>query len=259
MSTRAKGPEFEITRQDVPATLGGATCEKLALVKRMHDVSKENDILKEYDDLFSGLGCSPGQHHIQIDPIVTPIVHAPRRIPVTLRDKIVEELQLMEKLGVIARQTEPTEWVNSMVTVVKPNKIRICMDPKDLNEAIKKKHYPLLTVEEVVVRMPNAKFFSVLDANQGFWQKKLDDDSSKLCTFNTPIGRYRFLSLPFGISLAPEVFQRTIAQMTEDLEGVVNITDDLLVLGDTKEEHDHRLRKLLDRAREYNLKLNKNK
>ena len=80
-----------------------------------------------------------------------------------------------------------------------------------------------------------------------------------MCTFNTPIGRYRFLPLPFGISSASEVFQRLVAQMIEGLEGVVNIIDDLLVWGDTIEEHDQRLIKVLERAREYNLKLNRNK
>lgn len=160
--------EFEITDQDVPAILGGNTCVKLGLVKRMDDVQIETDVLKDYEELFNGLGCLPGKHHIQIDQTVTPVVHAPRRIPVALRDRVVEELQRMEKLGVIARQTEPTEWVNSMVTVVTPKKMRICMAPKDLNQAIKREHYPLLTVEEVVSRMPNAKYFSVLDANQGF-------------------------------------------------------------------------------------------
>ncbi len=102
----------------------------------MHVVSKENDILKEYEGLFSGLGCLPGQHHIQIDQTVKPVVHTPRRIPVALRDRVVDELHRMEKLGVIARQNEPMEWVDSMVTIVKPSKISICMDPKDLNEAI---------------------------------------------------------------------------------------------------------------------------
>lgn len=165
----------------------------------------------------------------------------------------------MESMGLIAKQTEPTDWVNSMVTVVKPNKIRICMDPQDLNKAIKREHYPVLTVEEVVSSMPNAKIFSVLYANQGFWQIKLDNESSKLCTFNTPIGRYRFLHLPFGVSSASKVFQRAIAQMLEGLEGVVNVIDDILVWGETTEEHDHRLIKLLERAREWNLKLNTSK
>lgn len=103
--------------------------------------------------------------------------------------------------------------------------------------------------------MPNPKFFSVLDANHGFWQIQLNGDSSNLCTFNTPFGRYRFKQLPFGVSSAPEVFQKCIAQKLEDLEGV-NVMDDILVWGVDK-EHDKRLRQLLDRIRSINLKLNK--
>lgn len=82
--------EFEITQQDVLAVLGGNTCLKLGLVKRVHDVRKESHILKDYEKLFNGLGCIPGQHHIQINHTVTPVVHAPRRIPVAPRDRVVE-------------------------------------------------------------------------------------------------------------------------------------------------------------------------
>ena len=72
------------------------------------------------------------------------------------------------------RVHEPSDWVNSMVTVIKPNgKLRICIDPRDLNKAIKREHFPTKTVEEVVARMPNAKIFSVLDASSGFWQIEL--------------------------------------------------------------------------------------
>ncbi|KAJ8358792.1 hypothetical protein SKAU_G00153170 [Synaphobranchus kaupii] len=234
--------EFEIIQQEAPAILGRATCQKLGMVKRLYDVRNYMDMLKDFDDLFTGVGCLPAEHHIKIDPTVKPAVHAPRRIPVNLRDRVNGEFHRMEQMGVIVKQTEPTEWVNSMVTVVTPKKIRICMDPKDLNQAIQREHYPLLTVEEMVSRMPNAKYFSVLDANQGFCQIKLDDESYKLCTMNAPIGRYRFLRLPFGVSSASEVFQRSIVQMIEGLDGVVNIIDDLLVWGDTEEEHDRRLR-----------------
>lgn len=85
--------EFEIIQQDVPAILGGAACVKLGLLKRMHNIVKESDLLKDYGDLFDGLGCLPGQHHIQIDHNVTPVVHAPRRIPAALRERVMEELQ----------------------------------------------------------------------------------------------------------------------------------------------------------------------
>lgn len=231
--------------KDAPAILGRATCQTLGMIKRIHDVSANDDaILKEFEDLFSGLGCMPGYHHIQLDPSVKPVVHAPRKVPVALKERIIEELHQMEDMNVIERQTEPTDWVSSMVTIVKPDKICICLDPQDLNKAIKREHYPLLTVEVVVSNMPNAKIFSVLDANQGFWQIKLDNESSKLCTLNMPIGRYRFRRLLFGISSASEAFQRAVAQMIEDMDGVINIVDDLLVWGETVQEHDARLRKL---------------
>ncbi|KAL1277373.1 hypothetical protein QQF64_024046 [Cirrhinus molitorella] len=147
-------------------------------------------------------------HHIQTKPDVIPVIHPPRKVPIALKKDIERELKLMEEMGVIKKQTEPTEWVNSMVTIVKPNKIRICIDPQELNREIRREHYPLKTIEEVVAEMPRAKIFSVVDANQGFWQIRLDEESSKLCTFNTPFGRYSFTRLPFGISSAPEVFQR---------------------------------------------------
>ena len=150
---------------------------------------------------------------------IHPDVHPPRRVPLALKEQIKEELQRMEDSGVIVKQTEPTDWVNSMVTVIKPEKIRVCIDPRDLNRAIKREHYPMKTIEEVVSGMPEAKVFSVLDATSGYWQIKSNEESSKLCTFNTPFGRYRFTRLPFGIKSAPEVFQKKMLQVWEDIDG----------------------------------------
>ncbi|CAC5387637.1 unnamed protein product [Mytilus coruscus] len=91
----------------------------------------------KYSDLFTGLGCLPGIHKIHVDDSSTPVVHPPRKVPVSLKGRIKIELDRMLKLGVIVRQKEPTAWVNSMVTVVKSNgDVRICIDPKDLNKAI---------------------------------------------------------------------------------------------------------------------------
>lgn len=69
-------------------------------------------------------------------------------------------------------------------------KIRICIDPSDLNCAILREHFPLKNVEEVAATMPEARIFSILDAISGFWQTKLDYESSKLYTFNSPFRRY---------------------------------------------------------------------
>lgn len=247
--------EFEVIKNKAPAILGVESCEEMGLVKRLHLLKTESDILSEYEDVFTGLGCIPGVHHIKTDADVTPVIHAPRNVPVALKDKIETELKRMESLGMITKQTEPTDWVNSMATVTKHNTIRICIDPQDLNTAIKREHHPLRTIEEVA----NAKFFSVLDANHGFWQIQLDEETSHLCTFNTPFGRYRFKRLPFGISSAPEVFQSCKARHLEGLEGVLNVIDDIVVWGESVEQHDCRLRQLLDRLRSINLKLNRSK
>ena len=103
----------------------------------------------------------------------------------------------MEKLGVIVRQEEPTEWVNSSVVQKPTCTVRLCIDPRDLNLAIKRPHYPMKTIDEVASGPQGARTFSILDSASGFWQLKLDEESSRLCTFNTPIGRYRFTRLPF--------------------------------------------------------------
>ena len=139
--------------------------------------------------------------YIETHSTVKPVVHPPRRVSAPLLQKVKDELDRMEKLGVVERVQEPSDWVNSLVAVLKPNgKIRLCVDPKGLNRAIKREQYPMKTIDEVITRMPNAKFFSKLDATRGYWQVELDDDSAKKCTFNTPFGRYRFNRLPFGIS-----------------------------------------------------------
>ena len=105
------------------------------------------------------------------------VENPPRKVTVSLKDKIKEELDRMEQTGVIDRQTKPTYWVNSMVAVVKPNKNRICIEPRNLNEAIRREHYPMTTIEEVFAGMPQAKvFFSFrchiwLLAGQTGWQQ----------------------------------------------------------------------------------------
>ncbi len=134
-----------------------------------------------------------------------------------LKGNIKKKLDRMEEAEVIVHQTELTEWVSSMVTFRKPYKIRICIDPRDLNQAIKRQHYPMKTTE-VVAEIPGAKVFSNLDARSGFWQIKLGEVSSKLGTFNSPFGRYRFTRLPFGIKWTPKVFQKSMSNLFEDIE-----------------------------------------
>ena len=117
-----------------------------------------------------------------------------------LRDRVKTELEDMEKRGVIRRVEEPTDWVSSMAIVEKPDgRLRICLNPRHLNKAIKREHFQLPTIEDITTRMANAKWFTKLDANRGYWQIPLDEESQLLTTFNTPFGRFCYQVTPFGI------------------------------------------------------------
>ena len=101
--------------------------------------------------------------------------------------------------------------------------------------------------------------FSTLDAGKAFYQIQLDEESSKLLIFNTPFGRYRYLRMPMGIKSAPEVYQQRMEQVFEGLPGVKVIMDDIIIHGRNTAEHDARLRAVLQRSRDSNLRLKKSK
>ena len=187
---------------------------------------------------------------------VTPVVHGPRRVPVALRDKLKHELRQMVNDDIIATVSEPTKWVSSLLLVSKPEKLRICMDPRDLNQTIRREYYQMPTIEEIATRLSGARVFTVVDAKNGFWQVELDDEASRLTTFNAPFGRYRWKIMPFGISSAPEVWQRKMHETIEGLDGTEVIADDFLMTGKYDAEHDANLHAFLDRCRERNLVLN---
>ena len=115
----------------------------------------------------------------------------------------------------IEKVLEATDWVSAIVVNKKSNgKIRLCLDPQPLN---KRCHYPIPTIEDVLPDLANAKVFTKLDCKNGYWQVKLDNDSSTLTTFNTPFGCYKWTRMPFGISPAGEIFQQRLDQAIEGL------------------------------------------
>lgn len=255
--------EFQVVDHKAQPVLGLQTCLDLQLIKRMYTVNTEDpkQLLAEYSDVFEGLGCLPGEYNIQLKENAKPVIHPPRKIPFAQRRKVKKELERMVKDGVIEEVKEPSDWVNSIVVAEKANKkdVRICLDPRDLNKYIKREHYPMKTVEEVAATVQGATVFSVLDASSGFWQIRLQRDCTNLTVFNTPFGRYKFLRMPFGLASSPEIWQRAVSQLYENMEGCSVIADDLLVWGNNIEEHNMRLQAVLQKARDSNLKLNKAK
>ena len=204
-------------------------------------------------------------YHITLDPNAEPVIHAPRTVPVHLQNMFRKEVDAMVELGVLIPVSEPTDWVNSIVLSETTNdkgevtKIRVCLDPRDLNKAIKREHYYTKTIDEVVTQLSGAKFLSVVDAKKGYWHVPLDEASSYLTTFNTPFGRYRFTRIPFGLVVSQDVFQKHLDSSLEGLKGVTGIADDTFVYGATEEEHDANMVNLMIRSRERGIKFNKDK
>ena len=128
------GPTAERDTDTIAAVSTYTTRPKL-------DETAKARILNEYADVFDGIGCFDGEYHITLDTTVTPVVHSPRRVPFALREPLKEELDILIQQGIIAKVDRPTDWENSCVCVTKPNgKLRLCLDPKDLNKAIQTNH-----------------------------------------------------------------------------------------------------------------------
>ncbi|UYV64882.1 K02A2.6-like, partial [Cordylochernes scorpioides] len=252
--------------------LSAETCQKLNLIEIKADLckiestwTKQNNLLDKYKDIFEGIGCLQGEYKLETDPTIKPIKQAPRRVPITLRKELKEKLIDMEKKNIIAKVDYPTDWISNLVLVKSTKKLRICIDPRELNVALKRAEYPIPTIEEIIPNLQNAKIFTVVDTKDGFWNVKLSDESSNLTTFWTPFGRYKFLRMPFGLKTASEEYQRRLYEIFQGLEGIEIIADDILILGkgDSYEEalkdHDRNLENLFKTARQANLKFNINK
>ena len=156
--------------------------------------------------------------------------------------------------------TEPTDWVNSIACSWKLNgDLRVFLDPKDLNKAIKCTYHKIPTVEEVTHVFAGSKFFSKLDAKSAFWCIRLDEESSYLTTFGTIFGSYRYVVMPYSSIDSQDAFQAKMDQILEGLEGVVLIADDIVVHGATEEQHDDNMRVLMGKARDNGLIFNLDK
>ena len=248
--------------------MGLDACQTIGLVTWIDSVSAsvnqlENDsVTKQYLSVFLGVGLLHNHvYTIRMKEGVVPYsVSAPRRVKIPLLPKLKVELERMQRLDIIKEVTEPTDWVSPMVPVLKKNgQIRVCVDLSELNKAIKRVRFQIPVAEEIFARMKGAVFFAVLDATSGFWQIPLREGSSLLTTFITPFGRFRFTRLPFGITSGPEVFQRVMQQMLIEVEGVDFFIDDIVVWGETVEQHDQRLKQVLEKCKMNGLTLNGNK
>ena len=232
------------------------------IAQRIPQVEKVPESVKQivqgYEDRFptDGIGKIPGQWSLHLDPDYKdgPVAHGPRPLPAAMQEATKAQLDYLEKHEIITKVPKgtPTPWCSQLHVVHKKDgkSVRICIDPKFLNRALLREYHPLNTLEQVLTKTKDSQYFSVLDANMGYYQLQLDYDSQLLTAFHTPWGRYMYKRLPMGIKSAPEMFQRAMEEVLVGIDHVSVIFDDILIHTRSLDEHHKVLHKVLERARQ---------
>lgn len=245
--------EYLIVDVDDELLLGRITSVKLNLIQR---VNKVMDILKNYADVFKGIGAFKKKYKFKLRKDAEPVICKLKRVSDVIRDKLKRTLKRYEDAGIISRINGPTEWVNNITIAEKKNgKLRICLFPLELNEALVPDTHPIPTINEITSKLKNKNVFTVMDVREAFFHIPLEPESSEMTTFITPFGKFIFNYMPQGVNIAAEVFQRYIEEAFENIDISIYF-DDIIIAAETEEEHDRILKKVLDRAREHNVRFN---
>ena len=224
---------------------------------------KIRDIVNKHPEVFTGIG--KFKDHcitLNVDKEVIPVAQPQRRIPYHIRGKVEKAVEKLQAQGLIEKvpADQPTDWISPIVAVPKPNDtVRLCVDMRVANTAIKRVRYLIPTVEDISLDLNGAKYFSKLDLNEAYHQLELDPESRGITTFSTHVGLYRYTRLNYGTNAAAEIFQHTLQKSLQGIKGVKNLADDIIVFGSTREEHDQALKECLSRLAGKNLTLNPGK
>lgn len=217
-----------------------------------------NAVSVEKRNIFPKLKGDPIKLHI--DPDVTPVSQNPRRVPFSMLKKVENKIQELVDLDIIEEVKGPTTWVSPVVIVNKPdNDIRLCIDMRQANKAIIREVFQIPVIDEVLEKINGSKWFGKVDLKWGYHQLELDEKSRDITTFAVHCGTYRYKRLLFGISSAPEVYQKTIRNVIKECEGTTNIADDILVYADSEQDLDSRMGKLLETLQASGLVINREK
>ncbi|XP_033637865.1 uncharacterized protein K02A2.6-like [Asterias rubens] len=220
------------------------------------------EIMNHYEELFrDDLGKLKGQPvKINIKTDAKPKFCKARTVPFSMKKQVEDELDRLQKSGVIEPVTF-SRWAAPIVPVIKENgQIRICGDYKaTVNQAANVDSYPVPRVEELFAAMSGGQTFSKLDLSHAYLQLVLDEPSRELATINTHRGLFQYTRMPFGISAAPAIFQRTIESLLADIPQAVAFLDDILVTGKSESEHIANLDRVLTRLQSAGLRLKQEK
>lgn len=222
-------------------------------------VQLPTELAQEYGTIFDpGLGLAKGfVHRVKTRSTVQPVASKLRRLPLSLRPVVSEELRRLEEMDVIER-VEASEWVSPIVVVKKKEGgIRLCVDLRQANKAVVADSFPLPHTEELLHSLVGATHFSKLDLASAYHQVLLHPESRDLTAFVTHDGLFRFKRVCFGLASAPSAFQSMMSKILQGCSGVLFYIDDIIVFGKSRKEHMVNLAAVLRRIKEAGLKLNR--
>ena len=183
-----------------------------------------------------------------------------RRIPYHLHKKLEKKLRELEQYDIVEKVDGPSKWVSPVIAILKKNdEIRLCIDMRRANEAVIRERYYIPTVDEILQDLNQSKVYSKLDIKWAYHQLELLSKSREITTFMTHQGLYRYKRLMFGISCAPEMYNKIIHQALSGLTGVSSIYYDIIVHGKNEEELNQNLELLLQRIQPKGLTLSVDK
>lgn len=226
-----------------------------------------NTLCEEYNDVFgTSLGPTPAtvpEMDILVDTVEweKPTNCTPPRLQTLAKEaEIVRQTNLMLEAGIIVESHAP--YYSHVMLAPKPGgKWRFCIDYRKLNAIIKSIGWPIPNIKQTLLRIgrQHATIFGIIDLTSGYHQITMTKQSRVYTAFITPQGIYEFTRVPFGLKGSPAFFQRTM--MTVVLKGLIpNICevylDDILIFARTKEEFLDKIRNILKRFRQFNIKAN---
>ena len=246
-----------------PALLGRNWLEEIKLnwprIKQLTSHDKRlGEILQKHAQLFGkDLGTLQGtKAKIHVDPTATPIFHKARPVPYALREKIEQELERLEKAGTI-EPVQYSEWATPIVPVMKSDgTVRVCGDYKlTVNKVSKLDGYPIPKLDDLYTKLAGGQMFTELDLSHAYEQMLVDENSREFLTINTHKGLFRYNRLPYGVSSAPGIFQRTMEGLLQGIPSTGVLLDNILITGPSTDEHLDNIEKVLGRLSDAGLQL----
>ena len=226
---------------------------------------KMEELLREYVDVFAwsyqdmpGLNSEIVEHQLPLKSECKPIQQKLRRMKPDMLLKIREEVKKQFDAGFLKVARYP-EWVANIVPVPKKDgKVRMCVDYRDLNKASPKDNFPLPHIDTLVDNTAKHHMFSFMDGFSGYNQIRMAEEDMEKTTFVTIWGTFCYKVMPFGLKNAGATYQRAMVTLFHDMmhKEIEVYVDDMIAKSRVEEDHVANLRKLFERLRKFQLKLN---